>query len=207
MPSAHVVKNYLPGNFYHIYQSGFEGRNIFLDKEDFERFAALLEKNLSEKGSGQTFKKVELVAYCLLPNHFHLMFKLNEKEGITEVLRKILTAYVMYFNKKYGRKGSIFQGKPKGATVESQNLMLHLTRYIHQKPKKSSSSDDLKNYEYSSYKDYLGIRSNFWVKHEEILKFFRSPRKTSESDMLSYESFVENPLTDSAEKLGKLTLE
>jgi len=88
-------------------------------------------------------------------------------------------------------------------------MILHLTRYIHQKPLdslRSLGASDLKIYEYSSYRDYLGLRNRLWVRHEDILKFFRTPRKTSEKDMLSYESFVENPLTDSKEKLGKLAL-
>jgi len=109
MPQAFTVKKYIPGNYYHIYQEGFEGRNIFLDKRDFNKFSKLLEKNLSGSHTG-----LELIAYSLLPNHFHLMLKLTEKTGITKLLRKVLTAYVMYFNKKYKRRGVFSKESPRG---------------------------------------------------------------------------------------------
>lgn len=212
MPARNVVKNYTPGNYYHIYNRGLDNKNIFLDSEDYQVFTSLLqgildpEKKL-KKGQKNISEKLDLVAYCLMPDHFHLMFKLNSKEGITQAIRMALTSYVMYFNKKYERSGPLFQGKPKGVVIEEEPHLLHLTRYIHQNPLHIKNDTDLKAFEYSSYKEYLGLRENNWIKTTEVLKFFRSPRKAHEKDMLSYESFVENGITDSAEKLGFLILE
>lgn len=216
MPAKHVIKHYVPGNYYHIYNRGFDKSNIFLDKKDYNMFTSLLQSSLDpeKKLIKEAFinkknisEKLDLVAYCLMPNHFHLMFKLNSKEGITQAIRMTLTSYVMYFNKKYKRQGGLFQGKPRGVLIEHESHLLHLTRYIHQNPLHIKKNARLKEFEYSSYQDYLGIRKSGWVKPDEILKFFRSPRKAHEADTLSYESFVENGLTDSAEKLGRLILE
>lgn len=215
MPARNVIKHYSPGNYYHVYNQGVNNSDIFLDDGDYKKFLKLLEESLDKekkltkngsKNQKNVSDKLDLIAYCLMPNHFHLMFKLNDQEGITKALRRVLTSYVMYFNKKHKRTGALFAGKPKAAMISEEPHLLHLTRYIHQNPL-HIGKNDLKSYEYSSYKEYLGIRNTGWVIHTEVMKFFRSPRKTHEKDMLSYESFVESPLTDSAEKLGNLILE
>src|SRR3989344_4633956 len=160
MPARNVIKHYVPEYYYHIYNRGVEKRKIFLDKQDYFVFKNYLQRSLDPglkilpagfNNIHNISDKIELVAYCLMPNHFHFMFKLHSQDGITKLLRMLLTSYVMYFNKKYERNGALFQGKPKGILIESESHLLHLTRYIHQNPEELLKSTSVRGYEFSSY--------------------------------------------------------
>ena len=216
MPARNVIKHYVPDYFYHIYNRGFNKSNIFLDNQDYSVFVNLLERaldpNLKILPSGfinthNISQDIILIAYCLMPNHFHFLFKTISKEGVTKLLRRVLTSYVMYFNKKYEREGTIFQGKPRGIVIESESHLLHLTRYIHKNPLEIEAVKNLRDYPYSSYQEYIGIRKSAWVMPEEILSFFKSEECTSPTDILSYEHFVENYSKDTVEILDNLILE
>lgn len=173
------------GEFYHIYSRGTEKRKIFLSVKDYERFLALIylcnntevihlsnypKANLNDlfnlKRANQL---VDIGAYCLMPNHFHILIKERKKGGISIFMHKLLTAYTMYFNKKNKRSGSLFQGAFKAIHVKNDNYLKYLFAYIHLNPIKLIDKDwkkkgitnfikaklFLKNYPYSSYLDYI----------------------------------------------------
>ncbi len=166
--------------YYHVYNRGVEKRDIFLDKFDYARFLLLLKicnkdtpinvrelKEYSHEHKGESF--VYVGAYCLMPNHFHILLKENSGRGISKFMSKLLTAYSMYFNKKYGHSGSLFQGVFKAQHADSDNYLKYLFSYIHLNPVKLVQQDwkengitdfeltknFLDNYKYSSYSDYL----------------------------------------------------
>lgn len=121
-------------------------------------------------------------------------------------MQSLATRYSMYFNKKYSRVGTLFQGIYKAILVSEESYLLHLTRYIHRNPLKHTKN--LHN-AYSSYGEFLGIRKTAWVKPAEILSFF-SNDKTKLSlikKINSYKSFVEDQDISSENYLGKLVLE
>ena len=216
MPARNVVKIYTENGFYHIYNRGVEKRKIFLDNQDYSAFLNHLEiyldPNLKVKPSGLIHTKsvadeVDLIAYCLMPNHFHLFLKQTTKNGVTKFLRRILTSYVLYFNKKYEREGSLFQGKPKGVLIESEPYFLHLTRYIHLNPSGLKEAGNFKDYPYSSYKEYVGARKKDWVKPDAVLNYFKTNTNHNFKNINSYEKFVSDYGKDSSEILGILTLE
>lgn len=207
MPAKNSVKQFIENGYYHIYNRGVEKRNIFLDEQDNAVFLSYLKKYLDPHlGSDpKSFaKEVDLLAFCLMPNHFHLLAKQITLSGITKLMRAICTKYVMYFNRKYNRVGTLFQGKYKAVTINEDIYLLHLSRYIHLNPFPGS---DPKSYQFSSYFYYLGEKSADWIKPSEILGFFRTAKKTSLKDCLSYQSFVEDYIKNSEEILGELTLE
>lgn len=220
MPSKNSVKFYVENGYYHLYNRGVEKRNIFEDKADHLNFLRLLEVHLCPpvqddetvppglkpiKAVKTLFGELELLAYCLMPNHFHLLAKQKEADAITRLMRQVCTRYSMYFNKKYGRVGSLFEGIYKGALIDSEGHLFHLTRYLHWNPfgilprsggapkgSPSLTGSTLKrllDYRYSSLAEYLGKRKTEWVKPEEILRQFGGGGQTKKIDEANYESY------------------
>ncbi|MFA5934722.1 MAG: transposase [Candidatus Paceibacterota bacterium] len=174
------------GEYYHIYNRGTEKRVIFNDKVDYERFIFLLfYANSTKSFSTRDLKKtrgpssgnrgdslVDIGAYCLMPNHFHFLLKEKINGGISKFMSKITTGYSMYFNKRYERKGSLFQGLFQAQHADSDNYLKYLFSYIHLNPIKLIQSDwkekgvddiyiakkYLNDYKYSSFVDYMGIK-------------------------------------------------
>jgi len=128
------------------------------------------------------------------------------RNAITEFTRRLGDAYVRYFNDRYQRVGGLFQGKIKGILVENDPYLLHLTRYVHRNPEEFWEGP-LREYHYSSYAEYLGLRHTSWIHPEAILAYFRSPLNKTLHDYFSYENFVETPKEDSGDILKELTLE
>lgn len=176
--------------YYHIYNRGTEKRDIYLEPKDYLRFLALLylcnsnkPVNIREqfpKGfpfgelvkfdRGETL--VDIGAYCLMPNHFHLLIRQKEEKGITKFMEKLSTAYSMYFNKRNKRTGILFEGVFKSIHINNDNHLRYLFAYIHLNPvklidpfwKEKGISDMIKaknflnDYQQSSYIDYLDIK-------------------------------------------------
>lgn len=226
MPSRNSIKIYVDGGYYHIYNRGVEKRIIFEDAQDHKVFLNYLKEALTQppdpKNSrkvitfkGGSFKgvprppknflnKIELLAYCLMPNHFHLLIKQTDKNEMESFMRSLITRYSMYFNKRYERVGKLFQGHYKACMVMDDNHLIHLSRYIHLNP-----------YEYaprlteafSSYSDYLKLRNTQWVNSNLILNFFEKADKTFYKNTINYKSFVENTRLNSAQTLGNMVLD
>ena len=131
------------GEYYHIYNRGVEKRKIFLNKEDYFHFLKLLyicnsEKSITLRDIGKSFVRgktiVDIGAYCLMPNHFHLLCYERNESGISTFMKKLLTAYAMYFNKKYKRTGILFQGRFKSEHASTDKYLKYLYAYIHLNP-------------------------------------------------------------------------
>ena len=129
---------------YHIYNRGVDKRDIFQNENDLNRFfSSLIEFNSSEpigsihersfvkdKTIKNEDKLVNIVAYCLNPNHFHLMLQQEKDGGISEFMKRLAGGYTGYFNEKHKRSGSLFQGKFKSNHVNTDNYLKHLSAYI-----------------------------------------------------------------------------
>lgn len=120
-------------------------------------------------------------------------------------MRSLATKYAMYFNKKYERVGSLFQGRYKAVLVETEEQFTYLTKYIHRNPLDLTSYKDrprqLSNYSFSSYPNYLGLRHQIWINPDNILTYF-----SSLSQHNSYKNFVEETPSE-IESEKNLTLE
>ena len=172
------------GNYYHVFNRGVEKRKIFLREQDFLRFSETMEHCLFNKrkpssrdlkSPDSTIEKpVELLAYCLMPNHFHLLLKQNIEKGIESYLQRLSNSYAKYFNTKYKRVGSLFQGPFRSVNINSDEQLLHLSRYIHLNPVVAGLAGDPKGYRWSSYSDYIGKSPsrNTFVNPEIILGSF-----------------------------------
>lgn len=145
-----------------------------------ERRRKILE-NLSEK---KEFL-VEIFSYCLMPNHFHFLLKQTEDEGISKFMSNFTNSYTRYFNVKNKRNGPLFQGKFKAIRVETDEQLMHLSRYIHLNPHSSyvvKNLKALKKYPYSSLPEYLGKSQVSFCDKEAVLGQFKS--------LKSYKKFV-----------------
>jgi putative transposase len=205
MPAKNSVKVYIENGYYHLYNRGVEKRLIFLDRQDYAVFLSYLKKYLNPSlGSDpkSLAQEIDLIAFCLMPNHFHLQVRQKTRNGITKLIRAVCTSYVMYFNNKYDRVGTLFQGKYKAALIEKESYLLHLSRYIHLNPKSHP-----RLYPYSSYSYYLGNKHANWIKPNEILAFFKTSQKTHLKDCFSYQDFIEDYIEDPSAVLGSLILE
>lgn len=174
MPSKNRLKVYVPESYYHIYNRGINGQNIFKDKDDYVVFLNLLKRYLSKKptkdNKGREYdnfhNNLELLAFCILPNHFHLLLYQDDREAIKDFMGRISTSYATYYNKKYKRYGPLFQDRFKASHILKDEYLHHISRYLHLNPK------DYKQWEYSSLPYYLGKKKAEWVRPQKILRLF-----------------------------------
>ena len=175
MPSRNVQRNFRPNSYYHVYNRGVEKREIFLDEQDRRVFLGLFGRYLdpdhkesdSSKIDYQDFSKmIEIQCYCLMDNHFHLLMWVGyDPRVISDLMRSLSNSYVSYFNKKYSRVGPLFQGKFKSNMVETEEQLIHTSRYIHLNPVNPM------NYEYSSVSRFIGtnFRSVTWLNPRKLI--------------------------------------
>lgn len=215
---------FVTGEYYHIYNRGIDKRVIFKIMKDYERFIMLLYLANSKEPISldelinrkeKTFYEilslekdsalVSIAAWCLMPNHFHLLVRQEVQGGITKFMKKVGTGYSMFFNIKYDRKGSLFGGLFKSKLIgDNDNYIRHLFGYIHLNPLEikfpdwekniKTSPADMKNfldsYRYSSYQDYLGedrIEKRV-LNNNNFPEYFDGGK--------SFKSFIDDYLTD-----------
>lgn len=180
---------FVNGEFYHLYNRGLEKRIIFNGRRDYSHFTQALFyyaiQNPKPKFSvyrrtkifpvDKTKKIVEIVCFCLMPNHFHLLVKQLKDGGISEFMRRFIHSVTKYRNIKYTKQGPIFPGMFKAIRIESDEQLVHLSRYIHLNPLVSYLVNNLDSYEWSSYGEYIGTKSERLCAKNEILAFFKSP--------------------------------
>jgi putative transposase len=212
------------GEYYHIYNRGNSKQKIFFDEEDRLRFIGLLYA-CNQKGNlkvnnlnkGQTLFDVEreelsvdIGVYCLMPNHFHLLITHSKDENLTNFMQKLSTSYVMYFNKKYKRTGSLFEGKFKSQHLSTDRYLKYIFSYIHLNPVKLIQKDwkekgiknkkeavkYLNNYLYSSYLDYCGTQriQNKILNIEAFPKYFSSV-KSFTTEIFEWLNYNKNKLS------------
>ncbi len=173
----------MQGEFYHIYNRGNSKQKIFHDQQDYDRFLFLLficnsghrfnVFNLIRDGSSYDAERgknlVNIGVYCIMQNHFHILITETVEGGISRFMQKLSTAYVMYYNQKYKRTGSLFEGKFKAEHAVNDRYLKYLFSYIHLNPikllepkwkelgikSKGKAVNYLKSYRYSSFEDYL----------------------------------------------------
>lgn len=234
MASNNSIKVYSENTYYHLYNRGVEKRLIFQDEQDYAVFLLYLNEYLlpkdeetlrdklnnpaiSYKEKAKTLRLLHLnnfaddiilIAYCLMPNHFHFLLKQNSATAIDTFMNSLCLRYVKYFNTKYKRVGRLFQDVYKAVTVESESQLLYLTSYIHRNPimskKQKSASPEVVWRAYfsqpSSLSEYLGQRKSEWLHPEEILGYF-----SKENPQLSYSNFIEQ--TEDLSQIEKLVLD
>lgn len=225
--------------FYHIFNRGVEKRTVFENDKDRVRFIHdLFEFNDTDPAINVLYRfnkqsmevqpqyiererkprklLLDILAFCLMPNHYHLLVKQRLDNGVINFMKKIGTGYTMYFNQKYQRVGPLFQGRFKAALVNKESHLLHLPFYIHANPLDIILSDwqeekfDLKrvgrflnSYRWSSYLDYSGQKNFPSITQREFFNNYFKGNFKKEMDSWMENIHSENKL----ENIKDVTLE
>jgi len=180
-------KDFARNEIFHIYNRGVGKMNIFLNEEDYILFLSRLKENLfpkSIKKQSLNFSdrrktlppnSFDLISYCLMPNHFHMLIQQKTDLPITQLILKVCTGYSKYFNKKYDRVGSVFQDRFKSVRIKKNEQLLWTSFYIHDNPRRAKIIKKLTNYRWNSYLDYAGLQYESLCKKEIIIEQFNSP--------------------------------
>ncbi len=157
----------IPGGIYHVITRGIERRSIFCDDSDRREFLQRLSNGLSQSGS-------TCYAWALMPNHFHLLVRTG-KSSLSELMRKLLTGYAVYFNRRHKRSGYLYQNRYKSILCQEDAYLLELVRYIHLNPLRAKIVADmsaLDNYSWSGHAALIGERDVPWQSTREVLDRF-----------------------------------
>ena len=207
MPGKHTIKPNLPDAFYHVYNRGVAKSPLFLDRQDENVFLSylqtyllprnvdILRQKLADPAISSREKErfinamqlknfsgqVEMVAYTLMPNHFHFCLLQHNSGKLEQFMRSLGTRFAMYFNRRYNRVGSLFQGVYRAVYIDRDEYLLTLSRYIHEQAK----------WHPSSYGDFIGSTRTPWVHSEHVLNMLAEsfPGNTYEQFMRSAQDY------------------
>ncbi len=206
-------------NFYHILNRGVGAIPIFNSKRDYQKlldvisyyqncnpparysqFISLpleLKSQMEKSLEKENDHLVKIICYCFMPNHFHLLLQQLKENGIFDFIRKGCNSYSHYFNLKYQRKGALFEDRFKAVMINTDEQLLHVSRYIHINPHSShliKNFEYLKQYPYSSLPEYLNLANTNICKKEIILDRFKSLKdyEVFLKDQLEYQRTLEN---------------
>jgi putative transposase len=208
-------KIFFKDGVYHIFNRGVARQGTFLDDRDYELFL----RRLKEQVLGEPIpvqaktsyrRKVfqpgmfAVLAYCLMPNHFHIVVKQLTDVPVSELFLRVLTGYGKVFNLKYERVGPVFQDRFKAVAVMTDEQLLWLSAYIHQNPKVAGLVRDLTDWPWSSYLDYIGKRSGRLVDQSIVMSL-----PNIQNNTLYYNKFVEGSYESiwSRKEIENLTLD
>jgi REP element-mobilizing transposase RayT len=176
MPRRQVT--FAIGNYYHIYNRGNNRELIFFEKENYIYFLRQLRNHLTTKG-------VDIIAYCLMPNHYHLLVYL-QTEQFSQLMHAFTLSYTKAINQRYQRAGSLFQGRFQAIHVNTADYLLHLTRYIHLNPVEAGLVKKAEDWDFSSYQEYINLRNGNLPKLDHIKSQLQSAN--------AYRDFLEEQL-------------
>jgi len=176
MPSRNVIKQDAAETYYHVYGRGVSKQSIFVERADYQYFLTLFARYLSANPqlsrAGVAYPhykgKIDLLAYCLMGNHFHLFVYQHQNSTMRDLMRAVLNSYTIYFNRKYERTGSLLESTYKAVSIISETHLIHISRYIHLNPRY------WKRYPYSSIRAYLTGEAPQWLQPQPVLDQFES---------------------------------
>lgn len=187
---------------YHIMFRGSNKQAIFVDKWDYEKFLTLLAK-VKEK------KRFEIHAYCLMTNHVHMVIKEKENRDVSDIMKRLLCEYVVWFNLKYNRTGMLMENRYKSRAVEDDNYYMHVVRYIHQNPVKAGIVQNITDYPWSSYTSYIknsdslvDIGSFYEVMPKAQFVEFHNEEEKDNFDLAGKRMLGDDDLITALKKLG-----
>ena len=196
-------------SYYHVINRSIAQYKIFNDNADYLRTIEIFDlyrfsdfrlkysyfSHLSPSDQKRIVKQIkqsgkmliEIIAYCLMPTHIHLLLKQNEDGGISKFMSKILNSYTRYFNTKHQRLGPLWEGRFKNVLVQTDEQLLHLTRYIHLNPVSVGLVKKPEDWVFSSYHEYIKKNVNKICQFEEIINLDYKAYKKFVHDRIAYQ--------------------
>ncbi|KKR28395.1 MAG: hypothetical protein UT61_C0051G0007 [Candidatus Woesebacteria bacterium GW2011_GWA1_39_8] len=200
------------GEIYHVFVRSIADFIIFNNNDEFNRITQLIKyyqsdnplrlsdfldlKIVQKEGFNNSLsfitkdkdKLVQIIAFCFMPTHIHLLLKQLTKNGISDYMRKILDGYTRYFNTIHKRKGPLWEGKFRNVLVKTDEQLIHLTRYIHLNPVSAALANKPEDWEYSSYAEYLSEdQCNSMCLFSNIIDIQPSSYRKFVNDQISYQ--------------------
>lgn len=183
----------LHSGYFHVYNRGNNKEDIFHDGSDYCYF-------LNRLNQYRLKYKVIFICYCLMPNHFHFLIRVSEGSSLVNFMKYIQMVYAKYYYKKYNTVGHLFEGRYKAKEIKKELYFLYLTAYIHANPLSSGLVENLRNWQWSSFLDYVSKRGGIIPDKELIFNYFKLS--------VEYEKWVIRVGKQKAiDKLGDLILE
>ncbi len=191
-------KIFAPAGIYHFFNRGVNKEEIFKDDSDYILFLRRFKEQITSTPlpvakRNSYHRKIfpsglfKIYSYCLMPNHFHFLIQQLQATPVSELFHRVVTGYSKVFNLKYGRVGALFQDQYKAVRVENDEQLLWVSGYIHQNPHVAGLVDNLEDWQWSSYLDYIGKRKGILVDTSFILGL-----PTIANNHGRYKSFVDS---------------
>ena len=140
------------GGYYHVYNRGAGHGRIFQEAENYLFLLRQVKYYVQALG-------IAVIAYCLLPNHYHFLVRQDGEKPVGLLFQRIFNSYSKAFNKRYGRTGTLFEGPYRAIPVTDEAYLLHLCRYIHANPVRHGLVERLEEWPYSNYPEWMGLRN------------------------------------------------
>jgi len=154
-------ENFFKDGLYHIYNRTIDKELLFREHTDYLQLLTKI-KDIIPK------IPVSILAYCLMPNHFHFLLRQDSDIPIYKIFNRLGSFYVQWYNHKYERKGKLFAGKLQHKFINTNEHLIHVTQYIHANPSKAHLVENLSTWEYSNYQEFLGLRRGSLCDREYI---------------------------------------
>jgi putative transposase len=168
---------FLPGQYYHVYNRGVNHQDIFYTKENYLFMLRRIKKYIPAN-------QVAMIAYCLMPNHYHFLLRQDGEIPISGFIQAVFNSYTKAINRAYARTGTLFEGPFQAVAIGKFEYLLHLCRYIHRNPLEAGLVHQPAEWQYSNYLEWIGKRSGTLVDMDFVKTNFPNPSE--------YEEFVMN---------------
>ena len=175
MPYRRV--QFAPGHYYHLYNRGVDRQPIFGETANY---AFLLRRLQAYARSLQ----VTVIAYCLLGNHYHLLLRQDGETPVGTLMQRVFNSYTKAYNQRYGRQGTLFEGRYRAIHVDRESYLRHVCRYIHANPVKHGFVEQVEAWPYSNYPEWVGARAGSLVDRPFVEGLFETGA--------AYRAFVED---------------
>ena len=181
---------YVPGHHYHLYNRGAHKVSIFPEADNCHFVLRKLKAYCVSLNLAP-------IAYCLLPNHYHLLIRQDGAEPAGLLPQRVFNSYSKAYNKRYGHSGTLFEGSYRAAAVEDEAYLSHLCRYMHANPVIHGLVDDLADWPYSNYLEWIGERGGSLVDRDFVRSWYPNP--------LGYREFVARYIAERRPHAGLAT--
>jgi len=166
---------FIQGHYYHIYNRGVNHQLIFRTEENYIFLLRRVKKYA-------TRFSISVIAYCLMPNHYHFLLRQDGEHSISAFMQAVFNSYTKAFNKMFNRTGTLFEGPFRAVLVDRNEYLIHLCRYIHRNPMDAGLVEHPAQWPFSNYLEWVGQRKGVLVDRELVQEWFPSPE--------DYEQFV-----------------
>jgi len=180
---------HIAGQYYHIYNRGVEKRKIFTNEDNYYFLLRRIKEFLPEY-------PITLNTYCLMPTHYHFLFRAEEDDGVSPFIQRLFNSYTQAFNKQEKRSGTLFEGRAKSILIDEDSYLFQISRYIHLNPVLAGFVKKPEDWVFSNYCEFIGLRQGTLFDPTFIKEQFGSPQE--------YRKFVEADISSAIErKLAK----